>query len=107
MNKLDTHLSGLLALVSPEEYFAGKPGQSTVLRVPGLGVKLIGLIGLGQSASSAAAFQGLGEAVATVVKASQSSSVVVALSSHDNVSKLSSASALASGNTSSSLWKLI
>uniref|UniRef100_M4CKA8 Peptidase M17 leucyl aminopeptidase N-terminal domain-containing protein n=1 Tax=Brassica campestris TaxID=3711 RepID=M4CKA8_BRACM len=97
LNKLDTHLSGLLALVSPEEYFAGKPGQSTVLRVPGLGVKLIGLIGLGQSASSAAAFQGLGEAVATVVKASQSSSVVVALSSHDNVSKLSSASALASG----------
>ncbi|KAH0915536.1 hypothetical protein HID58_029982 [Brassica napus] len=97
LNKLDTHLSGLLALVSPEEYFAGKPGQSTVLRVPGLGVKLIGLIGLGQSASSAAAFQGLGEAVATVVKASQSSSVVVALSSHDNESKLSSASALASG----------
>ncbi|KAH0872675.1 hypothetical protein HID58_070037 [Brassica napus] len=97
LNKLDTHLSGLLALVSPEEYFAGKPGQSTVLRVPSLGVKLIGLIGLGQSASSAAAFQGLGEAVATVVKASQSSSVVVALSSHDNESKLSSASALASG----------
>ena len=69
--------------------------------------KQIDLIGLGKSASSPAAFQDLGEAVATVAKASQSSSVDVALSSHDNESKLSSASALASGNTSSSLWKLI
>ncbi|CAN6925782.1 unnamed protein product [Brassica oleracea] len=39
----------------------------------------------------------LGEAVATVAKASQSSSVAVALSSHDTESKLSSASAIASG----------
>ncbi|KAF3527974.1 hypothetical protein DY000_02042774 [Brassica cretica] len=57
----------------------------------------IDLIGLEKSASSPAAFQDLGEAVATVAKASQSSSVAVALSSHDNESKLSSASAIASG----------
>ena len=97
LNKLDARLSGLLALVSSEEDFSGKPGQSTVLRLPGLGSKRIGLIGLGKSASSPAAFQSLGEAVATVAKASQSSTVAVALASHDNESKLSSASALASG----------
>nr|VDC63429.1 unnamed protein product [Brassica rapa] len=93
LNKLDAHSSGLLALVSSEEDFNGKPGQSTVLRLPGLGSKRIGLIGLGKSA----AFQSLGEAVATVAKASQSSSVGVALASHETESKLSSASALASG----------
>lgn len=98
LNKLDAHLNGLLALVSSEEDFTGKPGQSTVLRLPGLASKRIGLIGLGKSASSPAAFQGLGEAVATVAKASQSSSVALALASPDNESKLSSASALASGN---------
>ncbi|KAG2286692.1 hypothetical protein Bca52824_046296 [Brassica carinata] len=73
LNKLDAHVSGLLDLVSSEEDFAGKPGKS---------------------ASSPAAFQDLGEAVATIAKASQSSSVAVALSSHDNESKLSSVSAL-------------
>ncbi|KAL0837480.1 hypothetical protein Bca101_089370 [Brassica carinata] len=57
----------------------------------------IDLIGLEKSASSPAAFQDLGEAVATVAKASQSSSVAVALSSHDNESKLSSASVIVSG----------
>ncbi|CDY28361.1 BnaC01g35310D [Brassica napus] len=60
-----------------------------------LGSKQIDLIK--KSASSPAAFQDLGEATATVAKASQSSSVAVALSSHDNESKLSSASAIASG----------
>ena len=34
LNKLDAHVSGLLALVSSEEDFAGQPGQSTVLRLP-------------------------------------------------------------------------
>ncbi|KAJ0233316.1 Leucine aminopeptidase 1 [Hirschfeldia incana] len=96
LNKLDAHLNGLLSLVSSEEDFTGKPGQSTVLRLPGLASKRIGLIGLGKSASSS--FQSLGEAVANVAKASQSSTIAVALaSSLDNDSKLSSASALASG----------
>ncbi|XP_024014293.1 leucine aminopeptidase 1 isoform X1 [Eutrema salsugineum] len=98
LNKLDAHLSGLLALVSSEEDFTGKPGQSTVLRLPGLGSKRIGLIGLGKSASSSpVAYQSLGEAVATVSKASQSSSVAIVLASPEIESKLASASAIASG----------
>lgn len=99
LNKLDAHLSGLLAQVSSEEDFTGKPGQSTVLRLPGLGSKRIGLVGLGQSVSSPSAFHSLGEVVATVSKASQSCSVAIVLaSSVSDESKLSSASAIASGN---------
>ena len=107
LNKLDAHTSGLLALVSSEEDFTGKPGQSTVLRLPGLATKRIGLIGLGKtvSSSSPAAFHSLGEGVANVSKASQSSTVAVALASPESESKLSSASALASGKESSSLCK--
>uniref|UniRef100_A0A1J3EAF8 Leucine aminopeptidase 1 n=1 Tax=Noccaea caerulescens TaxID=107243 RepID=A0A1J3EAF8_NOCCA len=97
LNKLDPHSSGLLALVSSEEDFTGKPGESTVLRLPGLGSKRIALIGLGKSASSPAAFQSFGESVATVSKASQSSSVAIVLASPENESKFSSASAIASG----------
>lgn len=100
LKKLDAHLGGLLAEVSSEEDFTGKPGQSTVLRLPGLGSKRVGLIGLGQSASSPSAFQSLGEAVAAAAKSSQASNVAVALASPESVpdeSKLSSASAIASG----------
>ncbi|CAH8367032.1 unnamed protein product [Eruca vesicaria subsp. sativa] len=99
LSKLDAHTGGLLGLVSSEEDFTGKPGQSTVLRLPGLASKRIGLIGLGKtgSSSSPAAFHGLGEGVANVAKASQSSTVAVVLASSDNESKLSSASAIASG----------
>ncbi|XP_024005155.1 leucine aminopeptidase 2, chloroplastic isoform X1 [Eutrema salsugineum] len=100
LKKLDAHLGGLLADVSSEEDFSGKPGQSTVLRLPGLGSKRVGLIGLGKSASSPSAFQSLGEAVAAAAKASQASSVAVVLASSESVSnesKLSSASAIASG----------
>ncbi|XP_010447643.1 PREDICTED: leucine aminopeptidase 2, chloroplastic [Camelina sativa] len=100
LKKLDAHLGGLLADVSSEEDFSGKPGQSTVLRLPGLGSKRVGLIGLGKSASSPSAFQSLGEAVAAAAKASQASSVAVVLASSETVSnesKLSSASAIASG----------
>ncbi|KFK29676.1 hypothetical protein AALP_AA7G164200 [Arabis alpina] len=100
LKKLDAHLGGLLADVSTEEDFSGKPGQSTVLRLPGLGSKRVGLIGLGKSASSHSAFQSLGEAVAAAAKASQASSVAVVLASSEgasNESKLSSASAIASG----------
>ncbi|AEC07539.1 Leucine aminopeptidase 3 [Arabidopsis thaliana] len=98
LSKVDAHLSGLLAQVSSEEDFTGKPGQSTVLRLPGLGSKRIALIGLGQSVSSPVAFHSLGEAVATVSKASQSTSAAIVLaSSVSDESKLSSVSALASG----------
>jgi leucyl aminopeptidase len=100
LKKLDAHLGGLLADVSAEEDFSGKPGQSTVLRLPGLGSKRVGLIGLGKSASTPSAFQSLGEAVAAAAKASQASSVAVVLASSESFSdesKLSSASDIASG----------
>ncbi|XP_010525807.1 PREDICTED: leucine aminopeptidase 1 [Tarenaya hassleriana] len=100
LKKLDDHLGGLLAEVSSEEDFAGKPGQSTVLRLPGLGSKRVGLIGLGSKISSPSTFQSLGEAVAAAAKSAQASNVAIALASPESVSdesKLISASAIASG----------
>ena len=100
LKKLDSHLGGLLAEASAEEDFTGKVGQSTVLRLPGLGSKRIGLIGLGQSASTTAAFRCLGEAVAAAAKAAQASDVAIVLASSEGLSaesKLSTASAIASG----------
>ncbi|KAA3477614.1 leucine aminopeptidase 1-like [Gossypium australe] len=100
LKKLDRLLGGLLAEVSSEEDFSGKSGQSTVLRLPGLGSKRVGLIGLGQSASSPSAFRGLGEAVAAAAKTAQANSVAVVLASSEglsNESKLGIASAIASG----------
>ncbi|MBA0839134.1 hypothetical protein Goarm_004898, partial [Gossypium armourianum] len=100
LKKLDRLLGGLLAEVSSEEDFTGKSGQSTVLRLPGLGSKRVGLMGLGQSASSPSAFRGLGEAVAAAAKTAQANSVAVVLASSEglsNESKLGIASAIASG----------
>ncbi|KAF5205420.1 Leucine aminopeptidase 2 protein, partial [Thalictrum thalictroides] len=99
LRNLDTKLGGLLAEASSEEDFTGKTGQSTVLRLPGLGSKRIGLIGLGQ-ASSTAAYRSLGEAVAAAAKAAHASDVAVALASSEGLSddlKLTTASAIASG----------
>ncbi|RZC70994.1 hypothetical protein C5167_034804 [Papaver somniferum] len=98
LRKLDTQLGGLLAEASAEEDFTGKAGQSTVLRLPGLGSKRVGLIGLGQSATSfIAAYKSLGEAVAATAKASQASNVAIALASSEGLSKVKTASAIASG----------
>ncbi|XP_022750260.1 leucine aminopeptidase 1-like [Durio zibethinus] len=100
LKKLDGLLGGLLAEATSEEDFTGKAGQSTVLRLPGLGSKRVGLIGLGQSASSPAAFRGLGEAVAATARAAQASSVAVVLASSEglsNESKVNTASAITSG----------
>ncbi|KAG5565290.1 hypothetical protein RHGRI_001249 [Rhododendron griersonianum] len=47
LKKLDSHSSVLLAEASLEEDFNGKAGQSTVLRLSGIGSKRVGLIGLG------------------------------------------------------------
>ncbi|XP_059637737.1 leucine aminopeptidase 1-like [Cornus florida] len=99
LKKLDSQLGGLLAEASLEEDFTGKAGQSTVLRLPGLGSKRVGLIGLGQCSSSAA-YCSLGEAVAAAAKAAQASDVAIALASSEELSaesKLSTASAIASG----------
>ncbi|KAJ4953983.1 hypothetical protein NE237_030815 [Protea cynaroides] len=102
LRKLDTHLGGLLAEASVEEDFTGKAGQSTVFRLPGLGCKRIGLIGLGQCAptSAASVYRGLGEAVAAAAKTVQANNVAITLASSEGLSvdsKLLTASAIASG----------
>lgn len=107
LQKLDAKLNGLLAEISCEEEFTGKAGQSTVFRLPGLGSKRVGLIGLGQSASTAIDFRSLGESVAAAAKASQASNVAVVLASTEglsNESKLTAATALASGTCFMKLW---
>ncbi|XP_057969803.1 leucine aminopeptidase 1 [Malania oleifera] len=102
LNKIDSLLGGLLAEASSEEDFTGKAGQSTVLRLPGLGSKRVGLIGLGQCTPtlSAAACKGLGEAAAAAAKTAQARSVGIVLASSEGLStesKLQTASAIASG----------
>ncbi|RZS06615.1 hypothetical protein BHM03_00037297 [Ensete ventricosum] len=100
LKRLDEKLGGLLAEASTEEDFTGKSGQSTVLRLPGLGFKRLGLLGLGSPSSSVTAYRGIGEAVAAVAKAAQASNAGVCLASLDGLSeeaKLHAASAIASG----------
>lgn len=100
LNKMDSRLGGLLSEASAEEDFTGKAGQSTVLKLLGLGTKRVGLIGLGQSALTVSAFRGLGEAVASAAKASQAKEVAISLASageHSTESKPNIASAIASG----------
>ncbi|KAE9601727.1 putative aminopeptidase [Lupinus albus] len=100
LKKLDSKLGGLLAEASSEEDFSGKVGQSTFLRIAGFGSKRVGLIGLGQLASTPAAFKGFGEAVAAAAKSAHASNAAVVLASSEGLSaqsKLSSAYAIASG----------
>ncbi|KAL6221548.1 hypothetical protein ACLB2K_004944 [Fragaria x ananassa] len=98
LKKLDSHLGGVLAEVSTEEDFTGKPGQSTVVRLPGLGSKRVGLFGLGQSATSTPAFKGLGEAAAAAAKTAQARDIAIVLASSEGLSaKSCTASAIASG----------
>lgn len=100
LQKLDSKLSGLLSEASSEEDFSGKAGQSTILRLPGLGSKRIALVGLGSPTSSTAAYRCLGEAAAAAAKSAQASNIAIALASTDGLSaelKLSSASAITTG----------
>ncbi|KAG1348244.1 putative Leucine aminopeptidase 2, chloroplastic [Cocos nucifera] len=102
LKRLDEKLGGLLAEASTEEDFTGKAGQSTVLRLRGLGFKRLGLVGLGQCSpsSTATAYRSIGEAAAGVAKAAQASNAAVVLASCDGISeefKLNAASAIASG----------
>jgi len=100
LKKLDAKLGGHLSEASSEEDFTGKPGQSLVLRLPGLGSKRIGLIGLGQSATNTYAFRNFGEAIAAAAKTAQACNVGIVLASTgstSNESKLNTASAIASG----------
>ncbi|XP_074281253.1 leucine aminopeptidase 1-like [Silene latifolia] len=96
LNSLDSKLGGLLADASSEEDFTGKPGQSTILRLPGFGSKRIGLIGLGRQSPSIAAYRGFGEAVAAAAKTAQASNVAVVLAALPE-SKSTTVSAIASG----------
>lgn len=99
LQKLDLQLGGLLSEASSEEDFTGKAGQSTVLRLPGLGSKRVGLIGLG-AASATTAYRSLGEAVAAAAKSSQASNVAITLASAERIAaelKPSTASAIATG----------
>ncbi|ONK70450.1 uncharacterized protein A4U43_C05F33850 [Asparagus officinalis] len=100
LRKLDEQLGGLLAEATAEEDFTGKAGQSTVLRLPGLNFKRLGLVGLGPNKPSLAttSYRGIGEAVAAAAKAAQASNAAVVLASGvSEDSKLSAASAIASG----------
>ncbi|KAL6984910.1 Leucine aminopeptidase 2, chloroplastic [Sarracenia purpurea var. burkii] len=100
LKQLDSHLGGLLAEASLEEDFTGKAGQSMVLRLPGLGSKRVGLFGLGQSASTTAAYRSLGEAVASAAKAARANNVAIVHASSEGLSadsKLNSASAITFG----------
>lgn len=100
LKKLDTQLGGSLAEASTEEDFSGKSGQSTILRLPGLGSKRVGLIGLGKPSSSVVAYRGFGEAIASAAKTAQASNVAVCLASSEGLtaeSKLNTVSAIASG----------
>lgn len=102
LKTLDEKLGGLLVDASTEEDFTGKAGQSTVLRLPGLGFRRLGLVGLGQCTPSSAtpAYRGIGEAVAAVAKASQASNAAVILASSSGIleeSKLNIALSIASG----------
>nr|GMD24315.1 leucine aminopeptidase 1-like [Ipomoea batatas] len=100
LQKLDSNLGGMLSKASSEDDFSGKSGQSTVLRLSGLGFKRIGLVGFGSSVSSTTAYRTLGETIAAAAKSAQASSVAVALASAEGLSvesKLSAASAMATG----------
>lgn len=99
LQKLDLHLGGLLSEASSEEDFTGKAGQSTVLRLPGVGSKRVGLIGLG-AASARTAYRSLGESVAAAAKSSRASNVAITLASSEGIAaelKPSTASAIATG----------
>lgn len=99
LQKLDVQLGGLLSEASTEEDFTGKAGQSTVLRLSGVGSKRVGLIGLGP-ASATKAYRSLGESVAAAAKSAQASNVAITLASSEGIAaelKASTASAIATG----------
>ncbi|KAL4589901.1 hypothetical protein LXL04_002813 [Taraxacum kok-saghyz] len=99
LNKLDSKLGGVLSEVSSEEDFTGKAGQSTVIRLTGLGSKRVSLIGLGKGPTGPS-YCSLGESVASVAKTSQANNVAIVLASSEGLtpdSKLATASHIAKG----------
>ncbi|XP_028555290.1 leucine aminopeptidase 2, chloroplastic [Dendrobium catenatum] len=100
LKMLDDKLGGLLSESSTEEDFKGKSGQSTVLRLHGLGFKRLSLVGFGPYSPSSAttAYKSIGETVAAVAKAAQASNAAIVLASKPSEDfKVYAASAIASG----------
>ncbi|KAK1429716.1 hypothetical protein QVD17_11933 [Tagetes erecta] len=99
LKNLDSQLNGLLSEVSREEDFTGKAGQSTILRLSGLGTKRVSLIGLGNGPTGSS-YRSLGESVASLAKASQANNVAVAVASSQELTPElmhATASAIATG----------
>ncbi|CAL5021872.1 unnamed protein product [Urochloa decumbens] len=98
LQKLDGQLGGLLSATAAEEDFAGKPGQSLVLRVQGQAFMRVALIGF--VAGNTGCLQSLGESVASVAKAAHAASAAIVLASPSVIQeefKLNAAAAIASG----------
>ncbi|KAI3513874.1 hypothetical protein L1887_12092 [Cichorium endivia] len=102
LRKLDSQYGGLLFQVSTEEDFTGKPGQSVIVRLPGLGPKRVGLFGIGKCnpGPTTSAHRSLGESIASAAKAFQANHVAITLASFEGLTpdlKLKAASAIATG----------
>ncbi|CAN6231722.1 unnamed protein product [Urochloa humidicola] len=98
LQRLDGQLGGLLSTAAAEEDFAGKPGQSVVLRVLGQAFKRVALIGF--VSGNIGCLQGLGETVASVAKTAQAASAAIIIASPSVIQgefKLNAAAAIASG----------
>lgn len=102
IKNIDEELKGFLTEAAVEEEFTGKAGQTTILRIPGLGFRRLALIGLGSCKTSAtvAAYKGVGESLGAFAKASQARSAAIVITSCEEMPeefKLKAASAIASG----------
>uniref|UniRef100_A0ACD5YPB2 Uncharacterized protein n=1 Tax=Avena sativa TaxID=4498 RepID=A0ACD5YPB2_AVESA len=92
---------GFLSEALAEEDFAGRSGQSVVLRLQGQGFKRLCLVGLGRDApSTTAACQSIGESVASIAKSARAGSAAVVLASPGGIQeefRPDAAAAIASG----------
>lgn len=86
LRKLDEFLKGILGAVAMEEEFAGKTGQSTVVRLPGFGFKRVGLVGCeNSSVSSPEKWKSFGESVAAATKTAQANSLAITLANLEDL----------------------
>jgi leucyl aminopeptidase len=102
LRRLDGQLGGLLRAAAAEEEFAGRPGQSVVLRVRGQRFKRVALVGFAarDRDRDAGCLHGLGESVASVARAARATSAAILVADPAVVrpeSRLNAAAAIASG----------
>lgn len=102
LRRLDVQLGGLLRAAAAEEEFAGRPGQSVVLRVRGQRFKRVALVGFAarDRDRDAGCLHGLGESVASVARAARATSAAILVADPAVVrpeSRLNAAAAIASG----------